>query len=342
MADLLEFLPLFTETTVTIRERMDTNANAGLDQDDPRWVDTREGSFYYDTTQPAVLEFARLWDAISLEVPASAFPLFAWGSYLDYHAAVFGLERKAGVAATGEATFTGDEGTFVASGTVISADAITEEGEIIEFLTTESGTTDTQVAAPGTVTPTPSTSGGTLATGTYYYRVTAYNEFGETTGSTEISQAVTGPTGSVALDWADVTGADGYRVYRATSAGATGLRIYSGATSAYTDDGDAGGVSGPPSLNSTSGVTLAIEASETGTEGNLGIGAITNLDTPNLRHRRGDGRGSPRADPLRVRGPRCRQRQRLPLVGARLPRRLRRPRHPRLRWARHGPRRGHG
>jgi uncharacterized phage protein gp47/JayE len=123
--------------------------------------------------------------------------------------------------------------------------------------------------------------GGTLATATYYYRVTAYNEFGETRGSTEVSAAVTGPTGSVALDWADVAGADGYRVYRSATSGGTGYRIYSGVTSAFTDTGIANGVVGPPALNSTSGVTLAAEAAEIGETGNLAALAITNLDTVN-------------------------------------------------------------
>lgn len=282
MADLRDYLPLFQETPESIRGRLDADANADLEIDDPRYIDLREGGFYYDITQVAVLEFARIWDALSVEVPASAFVLYAWGVYLDYHAGVFNLERKAAVAAAGEATFTGDEDVEVVTGTVISADAPTDEGETIEFITTEDGTTGTQVLAPGTVTPTPSGSGGSLGTATYYYVVSAVNEFGETTSSPEASAIVTGPSGSVALDWADVTGADGYRVYRGTVSGGPYQRIGSPATSDLDDLGNAGTVFGPPDLNSTAGVTIPIVAVETGSQGNLAAGAITNLDTVNV------------------------------------------------------------
>lgn len=80
------------------------------------------------------------------------------------------------------------------------------------------------VAAPGAVTPTGSNAGGSLATATYYYKVTAVGDFGETTPATEVnSGARTGPNASCALDWADVAGASSYRVYIGTSSdGQTG------------------------------------------------------------------------------------------------------------------------
>ncbi len=53
---------------------------------------------------------------------------------------------------------------------------------------------------------------GTLATATYYYRVSALNALGETLASTETSLAITGPAG-VNVNWAGVPGATGYKVY---------------------------------------------------------------------------------------------------------------------------------
>lgn len=279
MPDLIDYLPLFTETTESIRERMDTNANAGLEDDDPRWVDTREGTFYWDATQPAVLEFARLYDALALEVPASAFPLFSWGIYLDYHAAIFNLERKPGLAASGEATFTGDPGTFVASGTVISADATTEDGEVIEFLTTEAGTISDQLDPPTGLALTPGTTGGSLD-GDYYYRVSTLSIYGESTGSAVETATAVGPTGTITVDWDDDPDAAGYRVYRSED-NAVFYRVYSGSANTFEDTGVADGLLGPPVLNSTAGVTLEIQASETGADGNLAVGAITNLDSVN-------------------------------------------------------------
>jgi len=71
---------------------------------------------------------------------------------------------------------------------------------------------------------TPSATGGSMATGTYYYAVTALDKAGnETTRSVEsASVAVTGPNGSVSLKWRPIIGAYGYKVYRTTTSGTYG------------------------------------------------------------------------------------------------------------------------
>ena len=283
MPSVLDFLPLFAEDASTIRARIDADANDGLTADDPRYVDTREGTFFYDVTQPLVLEFARIYDALGTEVPAAAMAVFAWGDYLDWHAEVFGLERKIAVRATGEVIFRGDPASLVGVGTIVSTAEVDEEGEVVEFQTTESGTTSAGIEEPTGLVGTPSASGGTLASDDYYYQASAYNAFGETLGSEEIVVTVTGPTGSVALNWPDVTGATGYKVYRGLAeAGEKGL-IYTGATSAYTDDNSpTPGVLGPPNQNLTAGVTLAVEAIDAGTAGNVAAYGITEIDSPNL------------------------------------------------------------
>lgn len=282
MTSLLEFPPLYQEDATTVRARIDADANSGLALDDPRRIDTREGTFFWDVTQPLVLEFARIWDALSVEVPAAGFAVYAWGSYLDDHAEVFDLERKAAVAADGTVYFVGDPGTLVGSGTTVSTDILDSDGNPIEFITTTSGTTGDQLDPPASLTPTPSASGGTLATDDYYYVATAYNEFGETTASVEATAAVTGPTGSVALDWPNVTGATGYRLYRGLVSGGEKGRIYDGAVSAYTDTGAVTPGVVVPEINLTAGIEIAVEAVEEGTVGNVAAGAIINLDTPNL------------------------------------------------------------
>jgi hypothetical protein len=87
----------------------------------------------------------------------------------------------------------------------------------------------------------PSGVGGTLATGTYRYTITAVNALGETIRSNEQSAAVTGPTGSVALSWAAVTGATAYRIYRTAAGGASDTELFLAQVTAptviYTDDG---------------------------------------------------------------------------------------------------------
>ena len=107
------------------------------------------------------------------------------------------------------------------------------------------------VLAPGTGTPTGSATGGTLAAGTYFYRVTALNATGETTGSPEISVTTTGTTGSVSLTWASVAGATKYRVYRGTAAGGESV-YWGGITSASFLDTNAASTAGTvPTGNTT-------------------------------------------------------------------------------------------
>lgn len=282
MAGLLDFPPLFNESATTIRGRFDADANAGLSLDDPRWIDTREGSFYFDITQVILLELTRVWDALSVEVPAAAFALFAWGEYLDNHAAIFALTRKAAVSATGTVNFLGTPGTLVGMNTIVSANGATDDSPTIEFATTAPGTIAAALATPTGMTTTPSTTGGTLAAGTYYYQATAYNAFGETVGTPQVSAVTTGTTGSVAVDWANVTGATGYRLYRTSISGGVGQRIYDGSISAYTDTNAAvPGAAGPPTQDTSAGVAIPVAAVDPGTEGNVSAGTIINLESPN-------------------------------------------------------------
>ena len=98
---------------------------------------------------------------------------------------------------------------------------------------------------------TASSTGGSLSTGTYYYEVTAISSAGESAASSEISKAVTGPTGSVALSWTAVTGATSYRVYRGTSSGGENT-YYTSSSAAFTDTGATGTSGSPPLAYATS------------------------------------------------------------------------------------------
>lgn len=120
----------------------------------------------------------------------------------------------------------------------------------------------TAVSAPTGLAATPG-GGGTLAADTYYYVVTATTFYGETTPSAEVS-AVVAADGTVALDWDNVAGATGYRVYRGTDSGVINLRriATSLAASAYTDDGSAVPSSAPPPNANT---TASFSAAETET-----------------------------------------------------------------------------
>lgn len=98
-------------------------------------------------------------------------------------------------------------------------------------------------SAPTLNAPTTATTGGTLAAGTYYYKITATNSTGESAGSNEVSQVTTGTTSTVGLTWSAVAGATGYKVYRATVSGgqstSPALVATVGAVTSYTDTGTA-------------------------------------------------------------------------------------------------------
>lgn len=89
-------------------------------------------------------------------------------------------------------------------------------------------------AVSGTPTGTPSGSGGTLTTGSYFARIVAYDQYGGvTTASTETaSVSVTGPTGSITWNWTAVTGAASYRVYVGPVTGGQ-LTYFTATTNSY-------------------------------------------------------------------------------------------------------------
>ncbi|MEY9937299.1 hypothetical protein [Streptacidiphilus sp. MAP5-3] len=95
----------------------------------------------------------------------------------------------------------------------------------------------------GTVTTTPAATGGTLATGTYYYRVAAViARSGETIASAEVSATTTANTSTVTLAFTTPTGQDGaspisYKVYRGSAAGGETLLGYVDAIVGTGNDG---------------------------------------------------------------------------------------------------------
>lgn len=81
----------------------------------------------------------------------------------------------------------------------------------------------TATQPPSTPVLTAATTGGSLATGTVYVKLTFVNQAGETLTSTEANVAVTGPNASVKITAPTVSGsATGYNVY---ASGATGTEV---------------------------------------------------------------------------------------------------------------------
>jgi hypothetical protein len=95
----------------------------------------------------------------------------------------------------------------------------------------------------GTVTTATSTTGGSLAAATYYYRLAPIiARQGEVAASTEVSQVTTGTTSTVTLSFTPPTGLEGavpvlYKVYRSTGTGTETLLGYVDATVGVAADG---------------------------------------------------------------------------------------------------------
>ncbi len=105
---------------------------------------------------------------------------------------------------------------------------------------------------------------GSLATNTYYYKISAIApDGGETLPSAESSVAVTGPTGSVTITYGPVQGASSYRVYRGTSSGGENVYYTTTAISGpyiFVDTG-AANTGGSPTATSTAYNTKLVVAS---------------------------------------------------------------------------------
>lgn len=98
------------------------------------------------------------------------------------------------------------------------------------------------------------TGAGTLAPGTYYYRVSALNAVGETLSSTETSHVLAG-VGGVNVNWGATSGATGYKIY-GRNTGAELLMDTVGAVTTWLDDGSITPSGALPASNTTNGVSV--------------------------------------------------------------------------------------
>jgi hypothetical protein len=131
------------------------------------------------------------------------------------------------------------------------------------------------MSTPGAPVLNAFATGGALATGTHFYKITALDGAGgETTGGTEASIAVTGPNGSVALSWTAVPGAFVYHVWHGTSSNGENVSYLVFGTS-YTDTGAAGISGSVPGSTTAFTVEIAGAAASWLLGGNLGIGTST-------------------------------------------------------------------
>lgn len=131
---------------------------------------------------------------------------------------------------------------------------------------------------PGPVLGSVSTSatGGTLANGPYYYKVTAIVPAGETQASNEqtVTAAGTGISSNT-VNWSAVPLATSYRVYRGTAPGAENT-FYTVSGTSFLDTGAAGTAGSPPGAGvANSGLLGYVSVNTAGTTVTVNDGAAT-------------------------------------------------------------------
>jgi len=152
--------------------------------------------------------------------------------------------------------------------------------------------TISKLATPGALTSSTAATGGICAQNTtYYYKLTAINDNGQTIGSAEKSQLTgnTTATNTITISWDPISGATGYKLYRSTETGdwdadVNDSLVDSGSISAPTtsliDDCTSDTASqAPPSTNTTGGDVTGILSFSNASELTIATGVITATQT---------------------------------------------------------------
>lgn len=128
--------------------------------------------------------------------------------------------------------------------------------ETVSYRNTNGETTDVVVTncqrpAPPAPSTSTSTSGGTLAAGTYSYRISAVINGIETTASVAATQQTTGITSTVTVSWAAFASAaaTSYKVYGRTGGSELLMGTVNMPTTQFVDDGSVTPSGALPAVN---------------------------------------------------------------------------------------------
>lgn len=118
----------------------------------PDGIDDMPGGFPYDFTMPTAIEKSELIQFHLVRTLMLMYPQYAWGDWLDLHAAAAGIERRQAGYASGSVTVTGDPGTVIPDGAIFCTEA-TDSTPALEYaadsmaIIPESGSVTVEVTA---------------------------------------------------------------------------------------------------------------------------------------------------------------------------------------------------
>lgn len=189
-----------------------------------------------------------------------------------------GRTQKSGFLASGEVTFTGSGGTFIATGSQVGAPR-PALGDALVFETTD----DATIPNPGVPTAPTAVDDAVSGnpTGTLEYGVTFVTAGGETAlGAASSPVVVTSHKVALSAIPLGGTGTTARKIYRSKNGGAYQYvaTLADNSTTTYLDniaDGSLGG--NPPSESTAERVTVTAQATEVGTDYDVNTNAITSL-----------------------------------------------------------------
>lgn len=114
----------------------------------PEDIDVSQGSHTWNFLRPTALVGAYLCEYVLPQVIMLIFPEWSYGEFLDAHAQVRGITRKAATAATGEITITGAANTVIPAGSIFSTISMNNDDPSIDYATLSEAT----IPSSGTVT----------------------------------------------------------------------------------------------------------------------------------------------------------------------------------------------
>lgn len=118
------------QTPVFLQNHSPEEVHALMKKILPNDLDMSQGGHAYNLTMPTALVVAEVCEFVLPEVVKLIFPETSYGEFVDSHAKVKGMSRRAASAASGELTITGTANTVIPAGSLFSTAAVNDEPSV--------------------------------------------------------------------------------------------------------------------------------------------------------------------------------------------------------------------